>query len=69
MLSLNAHKISFSTMVFGIVHGKVVGIAHSIMIEDGVSIGVFHLGMEEYILVGEIIIDSIRGEDIHGAIA
>jgi len=56
-------------MVFGIVHGKVVGIAHSIMIEDGVSIGVFHLGMEEYILVGEIIIDSIRGEDIHGAIA
>jgi hypothetical protein len=55
-------------MVGGGAHGKVVGIAHAAMIEDGVSIRVFHLGMQEYILVGEIITDVICGEDTDGII-
>jgi hypothetical protein len=49
--------------------GKVVGIAHVIMIGNGVSIRVFHLGMQEYILIGEIITDVICGEGIDGIIA
>jgi hypothetical protein len=56
-------------MAGGGVLGKVAGTAHSIMIGDGVSIEVFHLGMQAYTLVGERIIEPICGEDILGLIA
>jgi hypothetical protein len=58
--------MSSSITVTGGVHGKVVGTAHSIMTEGGVSIRVFHLGIEAYQEVGEIIIEPICGEDILG---
>jgi hypothetical protein len=60
--------MSSSITVIGGVRGKVVGIGHSIMTEGGVSIRVYHLGMEVYQEVGEIIIEPICGEDILGLI-
>ena len=68
MLFLMYPKTSSSTTVSGGVHGKVVGIAHNIMTEGGVSTKVFHLGMQEYIQVGEIITEAICGEGIDGII-
>jgi hypothetical protein len=55
-------------MVFGIAHGKVVGTAHNIMTEGGVSTGVCQDGMVEYTQVGERIIEPICGEDTLGLI-
>jgi hypothetical protein len=57
-----------STTVIGIVCGKVVGIAHSIMTEVGVFIAVFHLGTGEYTQIGERIIERVCGVDILGDI-
>jgi hypothetical protein len=62
------NKTSISTTVSGFVCGKVVGIAHSIMIEVGVFIAVFHLGTAEYIRIGERIIEPVCGVDILGNI-
>jgi S-adenosylmethionine hydrolase len=62
------NKTSFSIMDGGFVYGKVVGIAHVNTDQVGATIRVFHLGMEEYILVGEKITEPICGVDILGNI-
>ncbi|OGQ06664.1 MAG: hypothetical protein A2026_00760 [Deltaproteobacteria bacterium RBG_19FT_COMBO_46_12] len=49
-------------------HGGVAGIAHGLMILAGSFIKVFRLGMQEYILIGEIITELVCGEVIGGII-
>jgi len=49
-------------------HGRVAGIAHGLMILAGSFIKVFRLGMQEYILIGEITTEAICGEVIDGII-
>jgi hypothetical protein len=45
-----------------------IGIVHNPMIGAGLIIVVIHLGIEEYLMIGEIIIETIRGVVILGII-
>ena len=45
-----------------------IGIVQDTMITDGVIIVVIPLGIEEYLMIGDIVIATICGEDIPGII-
>jgi hypothetical protein len=61
-------KKSSSTTATGGDHGMVAGIGLSIMTEVGVSMQEFQFGIMGYPVVGEMIIETIFGEVIHGTI-
>ena len=57
---------SFSTVVGGGVHGKVVGIAHGTIAQVGLTIEAFHLFIHEYPQVGGMITGIVVGKGIPG---
>jgi len=59
-------SICFSGMAGGGVHGKVVGIAHVIMIEAGVIMTMFQDSIMMWTQVGEDTTEIVIGVDIHG---
>jgi hypothetical protein len=61
-------KKSSSTTATGGDRGMVAGIGLSTMIEVGVSMEEFQYGIMGYPVVGEMIIETISGEDIRGTI-
>ena len=69
MSFLTLTRISSSTMVFGGVHGKVVGIAHFIMTGVGLIITAFQVSISMWIRVGEDTIETIIGTDTGGTMS
>src|SRR5664280_841782 len=66
MLFLTARKIFISNKVGGGEIGMVIGTVQDRMIVDGVIIPVIRLGIEKYLVIGEIIIKIICGVVVHG---
>ncbi|SPD73484.1 hypothetical protein PITCH_A190060 [uncultured Desulfobacterium sp.] len=58
--------MSFFTMAGGGVLGKGIGIAPGTIVQVGYTINKSHYFIGEYHQVGEITIENIVGEDIHG---
>jgi len=63
---LMLRKNYFSKEVGGGDLGVVIGIVHNTMITDGVIIVILHLGMEEYLVIGDIIMAPISGGVVLG---
>ena len=59
-------KRYFSDKVGGRDLGVAIGIVQNTMITDGLIIVVIHLGIEEYLVIGEIVTEIINGVVIPG---
>jgi hypothetical protein len=56
----------FSKEVGGGDLGVATGIVHNTMITDGLIIVILHHGMEEFLVIGEVITATIYGVDVLG---
>ena len=65
---LTLRKKYFSDKVGGGDLGVATGIVQNTMIADGLIIVIRHLGIEEYLMIGEIVTEIIGGVDILGII-
>ena len=63
---LMLRKKYFSDKVGGGDLGVAIGIVQNPMIRAGLIIVVIHLGIEEYLMIGEIVTEIIGGVDILG---